>query len=173
MRVIGKTGLMIPPTARVSIVLVSPQSEEACSLLRSYFDDIISRAHERQATADEIDSAMRNSPSDDLAPPRGLFLVARQNDAAVGCVGLRLLPPSTAEVRRLFVVLAARGQGIGACLLQELESVARDHGVSRLRLDTRHDLVEALRLYLKHHYEEVPAFNDDPHVDHWFAKTLT
>lgn len=163
---------MIPPPARISIVMVSPRSAEAHSLLRSYFDDIITRANERQATADEIDSAMRNSPSDDLAPPLGVFLLARQDNAAVGCVGLKLLPPSTAEVRRLFVSLAARGQGIGSRLLRELESVARDHGVSRLRLDTRHDLEEARRLYLKHHYEEVPAFNDDPYVDHWLAKTL-
>ncbi len=86
---------------------------------------------------------MRNSPTDDLAPPLGVFLLARQNNAAVGCVGLQALPPSTAEVRRLFVSLAARGQGIGSRLLRELESVARDHGVSRLRLDTRHDLEEA------------------------------
>lgn len=164
---------MTPSKAHISVVLVSPQSEEACGLLRSYFDDIISRANGRPATADEVDSALRDSPSDDLAPPHGTFLVARHNDAAVGCVGLKLLPPSTAEVRRLFVARPARGQGIGSRLLRELESVARDHGVSRLRLDTRHDLVEARHLYLKHHYDEVPAFNDDPYVDHWLAKTLT
>jgi ribosomal protein S18 acetylase RimI-like enzyme len=41
----------------------------------------------------------------------------------------------------------------------ELEHVAREHGPSALRLDTRHDLVEARRLYAALGYEEVPAFN--------------
>ena len=43
------------------------------------------------------------------------------------------------EVTRLFVVPGARGQGLGALLLDELEDAARARGLSRLRLDTRGD----------------------------------
>jgi N-acetylglutamate synthase-like GNAT family acetyltransferase len=68
---------------------------------------------------------MRNSPSDDLSPPSGLFLVARQEGAAVGCAGLKLLPRNTAEVRRVFVTPAARGRGIGSGLLRKLERSLR------------------------------------------------
>jgi ribosomal protein S18 acetylase RimI-like enzyme len=171
--VIDETAPMVPSAAYVSILLMPPESEDARSVLRSYFDDIVSRYYGRQATADEIDSAMRDSPSDDLAPPRGLLLVARWEGAAIGCAGLRLLPSSLAEVKRVFVAPAGRGRGIASRLLRELEVAAHDHGVSRLRLDTRHDLVEARRLYARHRYEEVPAFNDDPYADHWFEKTLT
>jgi hypothetical protein len=44
--------------------------------------------------------------------------------------------------------------------------------VSVLRLDTRHDLVEARRLYATLGYQEVPAFNDGQYAEHWLAKPL-
>ncbi len=46
---------------------------------------------------------MREDPSGDLCPPTGLFLVARQAAAVVGCIGLLLLPDGLGEVRRVFV----------------------------------------------------------------------
>ncbi|MCM2423693.1 GNAT family N-acetyltransferase [Streptomyces sp. RKAG293] len=164
---------MIQSRQPVTLVPVSPESAEARGLMRAYFDDILSRAYGRRATGTEIDAVLHNAPSDDLAPPHGLFLVARQADTAVACAGLLLLPPATAEIRRVYTAPPARGQGIGALLLQELETRARELGVTRMRLDTRDDLVEARRMYARFGYEEVPAFNDDPHVDHWLAKTLS
>jgi N-acetylglutamate synthase-like GNAT family acetyltransferase len=79
---------------------------------------------------------MREEPSDDLALPRGLFLVARAEGAVFGCAGLRLLPGRIGEVTRVFVVPAARRRGLGARLLDGLEDHARRHGVTTLRLDT-------------------------------------
>ncbi|MCZ4121917.1 GNAT family N-acetyltransferase [Streptomyces sp. H39-S7] len=163
---------MISSRKPVALVPVSPRSAEARDLMRAYFDDILSRAYGRPATGSEIDTVLRNAPSADLAPPHGLFLVARQDDVAVACAGLLLLPPATAEIRRVYTAPTARGQGIGALLLRELETRARDLGVTRMRLDTRDDLVEARRMYSRLGYKDVPAFNDDPHVDHWLAKTL-
>jgi hypothetical protein len=40
------------------------------------------------------------------------------------------------------------------------------------RLDTRHDLVEARRLYATHGYVEIPPYSDNPYADHWFDKRL-
>jgi hypothetical protein len=50
----------------------------------------------------EVAAAMREEPSDDLALPRGLFLVAREEGAVLGCAGLRLLPGRIGEVTRVF-----------------------------------------------------------------------
>lgn len=163
---------MIQSSHAVTVAAVSPEGAQASGLIREYFEDILSRAHGRRATDAEIDTALDNAPDDGLAPPHGVFLVARQGEAAVACAGMLLLPPDTAEVRRVYTAPAARGQGIGSLLLHELEARARELGVTRMRLDTRDDLVEARRMYSRHGYEEVPAFNDDPHVDHWLAKSL-
>ena len=156
----------------VTISVASPDAENGRRVLRAYFADLVSRYHQRPATDEEIDAALAEEPSDDLALPRGLFLLAYREQEVIGCGGLRLLPAGLGEVTRLFVVPGARGQGLGALLLDELESAARAHGLSRVRLDTRGDLVEARRLYARHGYAEVPPFSAGPYSEHWFAKSL-
>ena len=150
-----------------------PAADEGRRALRAYFDDVASRYYGRPATEDEIAAAMRDDPSDDLAPPHGLLLVAHGNGDVLGCAGLRLLPGRLGEVTRVFVVPAARGRGLGSRLLNCLEEHARRHRVSTLRLDTRRDLIEARRLYARHGYREVPPFSHGPYADHWFEKTLS
>jgi ribosomal protein S18 acetylase RimI-like enzyme len=157
----------------LAIAVTSPAAEEARRVLRAYFDDVASRYYGRPATADEIAAAMSEDPSDDLAPPRGLLLVAQERGDVLGCAGLRLLPGHAAEVTRVFVVPAARRRGLASRLLDCLEEHARRHQVSVLRLDTRRDLIEARRLYARHGYREVAPFSSGPHADHWFEKALS
>jgi GNAT superfamily N-acetyltransferase len=157
----------------LAVTVTSPAAEEGRRILRAYFDDVASRYYGRPATADEIAAAMTEEPSDDLAPPRGLLLVAQEKGGVLGCAGLRLLPGHAAEVTRVFVVPAARRRGLGSRLLDCLEEHARRRGVSALRLDTRRDLIEARRLYNRHGYREVAPFSSGPYADHWFEKTLS
>ncbi len=158
----------------LAIAVTPPAAREARWLLRAYFDDVASRYYGRPATADEIDAAMSEEPSDDLAPPCGLLLVATEKGRdPLGCAGLRLLPGHAAEVTRVFVVPAARRRGLGLRLLDCLEEHARRHQVAVLRLDTRRDLIEAQRLYTRHGYREVAPFSSGPYADHWFEKTLS
>ncbi len=135
-------------------------------------DDVVSRYYGRQATAEEIDTGIREAPSDDLIPPHGLFLVAQQHRTDLGCVGLRFLPDRIGEVTRLFVTPAARGSGLGSRLMTDLETLAAEHGLVTLRLDTREDLVEARHLYARLDYLEMDPFNDGPYADHWLQKDL-
>jgi GNAT superfamily N-acetyltransferase len=115
---------------------------------------------------------MAAEPSADLCPPHGLFLLARRDDAVIGCAGLRLLPARTGEITRVFVVPGARRHGVGRQLLDAVEDAARQHAVSRLRLDTRSDLAEARELYIANGYQEVASFNDGRFADHWYGKIL-
>jgi ribosomal protein S18 acetylase RimI-like enzyme len=157
---------------QITVSPVRPDSRLGAVALRSNFDDIVSRYHGRAATAEEIDGAMHESPSDDLAAPCGLLLVAHQGDAVLGCGGLRLLPSGIGELTRLHVAVKARRRGLASRLLRELGQAARAHRLSSLRLDTRHDLTEARRLYARHGYREVAPFNHGVYAEHWFAKPL-
>ncbi|MEV4626750.1 GNAT family N-acetyltransferase [Micromonospora sp. NPDC049523] len=156
----------------ISIDLVRPDSDIGSGILRDYYDDIVSRYHGRPATPAELDAVLLDEPSDDLVPPHGFFWLATDGTTPVGCAGLRLLPDGLGEVTRVFVAGSARGRGIASRLLTGLEQAARSRGLSRLRLDTRHDLVEARGLYARHGYVEVEPFNDSPYAEHWFAKPL-
>ena len=159
-------------TQNVTVTAARPGSPEGRAVLTAYFRDIVGRAYGRAATRDEVEAAMREDPSDDLRPPGGLLLIARQDGAVVGCVGLRLVSAELGEVMRVYVEPAARGRGIGAALMRAVEGEARSRALTRLRLDTRSDLAEARRLYPRNGYREVPPFNDGRWADHWYEKPL-
>ncbi|GAA3765156.1 GNAT family N-acetyltransferase [Plantactinospora mayteni] len=144
----------------------------ASALLRDYYTEIVSRYHRRPADDTEIDQVLADEPSDDLTPPTGLFLVGWYAGGPAGCVGVRLGALPYAEVTRVFVRPGARRRGGGARLLAAVEEAAAAHGATTMRLDTRHDLVEARALYARHGYREVPAYSTDPYADHWFEKRL-
>jgi len=83
------------------------------------------------------------------APPRGDLLLA--HDAAgrpLGCVGLRPIPPDgCCEMKRLYLLPAARGLGLGKALTEAVIQTARALGYAELRLDTLPSMTTALRLY--------------------------
>jgi ribosomal protein S18 acetylase RimI-like enzyme len=165
-------GVLRPGAADVTVTPAMPGSAEGRAVLTAYFRDIVSRARGREATPGEVDAAMSEEPSDDLRPPGGLLLVARQGQAVVGCAGLRLLPDGLGEVTRVFVQPVARGRGVGSQLMHAVEDAARDCAVTRLRLDTRSDLTEARRLYTRFGYQEVAPFSDERYANLWFAKAI-
>lgn len=148
--------------------VVTPEPVEATSLLRDYFTDVASRYYGRPATEAEVDAALAEDPSDDLAR----FLVGRRDGAPGGCVGLRLIGPGVAELTRMFVRPSARRTHGGHALLAAAEDAALDLGAHTMRLDTRHDLTEARALYAAHGYAEIPAYSHGPYADHWYEKRL-
>ena len=89
---------------------------------------------------------------------QGAFFVARLDGVGVGCAAIRLLSRSTGEVKRMFVEPATRGRGVGRALLVALEAWARDAGVERLVLETGPHQPEAIGLYLRTGFVEIPCF---------------
>ena len=139
-------------------------SPDGAALLRAYFAEVVDRYWGRPMPAFEVDRAMEEEPSAGLAA----FFVARFDGTAAGCAGLW---PS-GELTRVFVAPEYRRRGGGRVLLDAIEDAARALGMRRVRLDTRHDLVEARSLYLACGYSEVPAFSAGPYAEHWFEKEL-
>ncbi|MEU2615379.1 GNAT family N-acetyltransferase [Micromonospora sp. NPDC007271] len=153
-----------------TICLSPPRAPEAATLLREYMAEMVRRWHGRPERPAEVTEALAEMPSDDLAPPTGLLLLARHDGHLAGCAGLRWRP-GWAELTRVYVRPAYRGTGGGAAL-DAVEAYARAAGADRIRLDTRADLVEARALYARHGYVEIPAFNEGPYAQHWFEKLL-
>ena len=72
-----------------------------------------------------------------------LFLL----DDAAGCVGVRLLDPHTAEMKRLYVRGTHRGRGLGRALAEAAIAAAREAACQRIVLDTLPKMKEAQALY--------------------------
>lgn len=83
------------------------------------------------------------------ARPQGIILLARLNDQPIGCGMTHAIDPQTAEIKRVFVTEAARGQGIAAQVCTALMDQARADGFTRMVLDTSKSLTGAQRLYTK------------------------
>lgn len=115
---------------------------------------------------------MVDEPSDDLAGDSGRFVVAYAEESVVGCGGARFISDDIAELTRVFVDPMVRRGGVGASLIGYVENIVRESGRSRIRLDTRADLVEARRLYSRLGYVDVPAFNSEPYAQVWLEKLL-
>jgi GNAT superfamily N-acetyltransferase len=98
------------------------------------------------------------------APPRGRLLIARLGDKAFGCIALRPMPgdDSTCEMKRLFIRRAFRGIGLGRRLVECLLEEARSAGYRTMRLDTLASMTDALALYRRLGFREIPAYYASP-----------
>jgi GNAT superfamily N-acetyltransferase len=94
----------------------------------------------------------------EFAPPQGIFVIARDAGQPVACGGVRLVDSYVGELKRMYVVPAARRRGIARALLDHLEQEARQLGAMRLRLETGLHQPEAIALYASAGYEDVEPF---------------
>ncbi len=117
----------------------------------------------RAAQRTELDARYGNEDHEPGAAPTAadvaVFVVARDGDGrALGCGGLRLLEPGLAEIKRMYVVPAARGTGVAVGVLRALEVRARAAEVRRLVLETGTLQPEAIRFYAREGYERIDNF---------------
>jgi ribosomal protein S18 acetylase RimI-like enzyme len=146
---------------------------DAVTIMREYMDEVASRYYGRPITEAELTRYVTEEPGTDLVTPTGAFLLGRRDGKAAGCAGTRVVAPGISELTKVFVKPEHRGSGIAPRLVAAAEDAARRLGSSLMRLDTRHDLVEARALYAKIGYDEVEPFNDGQFAEHWFAKPLS
>ncbi|UCR88034.1 GNAT family N-acetyltransferase [Mycetocola spongiae] len=161
-----------PGVDDLHVVPTDPSCPAATEILHEYFTDIITRWDATTATPAFIAEVMAGAPSDNLIGESGIFVIAYRGDEPVGCGGMRYLDSELGELTRIYTRSCARGLGVAARVIGELELRARASGRARLRLDTREDLVEAQRLYARLGFTPIARFNDDPFSHRWFGKEL-
>ncbi|MFK4105690.1 GNAT family N-acetyltransferase [Streptomyces sp. NPDC019531] len=103
---------------------------------------------------------------EDFEPPNGLYLIAYdETDAPVATGGWRAQDTNAegnldgdAELKRMYVVDAARGRGLARRILAALEDDARTAGRTRMVLETGTKQPEAIALYTSSGYEPCVKF---------------
>ena len=94
-----------------------------------------------------------------------VLLVRDDDGTAIGCGALRDLGDGVAEVKRMYVIPAARGRGVSRAVLRGLEDAARARGWTTLRLETGPRQPEAVGLYTGSGYRPIGPFGpyrEDP-----------
>jgi GNAT superfamily N-acetyltransferase len=92
-------------------------------------------------------------------------VVAYRGEQAVGCGAIKPLEENEMEVKRMFVPLELRGQGIASQVLSELERWASELGAQACCLETGLRQPEAIALYEKSGYERIPNYGQYAGVD--------
>src|SRR3954447_5864768 len=151
--------------AEADVRAVAASDPTAAALLNAYATEIHENGVARPPDRVETIAA-------EYEQPHGTFLVVYEGDKPVACGGVRGLGEGTAEVKRMYVVPEARGNGVGKDLLRRLEEEARRLGYKRLRLDTAASLTTAQALYRAAGYAEIDDYNGNPAASHWFEKEL-
>jgi putative acetyltransferase len=79
--------------------------------------------------------------------PRGAIWLALGQTQVAGCAALRPVDDHTAEIKRVFVRAASRGQGVARRLLTQIINDARAVGYHTLTLETLPAMHAAQMLY--------------------------
>jgi DNA-binding MarR family transcriptional regulator/GNAT superfamily N-acetyltransferase len=153
--------------AAVQIKPMDPTHPDAVRCIDAYFAEL-----DRRSESGFDPAAGISAEPQELRPPAGLLLLAYLHAEPVGCGALKNHDHAPSEVKRMWVADSVRGLGIGRRLLAELEARAAAAGAGAVRLETNRNLAEAIAMYRKAGYVEVPAFNDEPFAHHWFEKDL-
>ena len=85
-------------------------------------------------------------------------VVAYEGDIPVGCGALKEYSTDTMEVKRMFVRIDKRGNGIASGILRELETWSKELGYIKCVLETGKKQPEAIRLYEKNQYAIIPNY---------------
>jgi putative acetyltransferase len=141
-------------------VVISAERDPHLPIVRALFAEY--------AAMPEVDGCLRTMDRElaslpgEYASPEGRLLLALADDSAAGCVGLRKFAPGQAEMKRLYVRPAFRGRRIGHLLTEAILAEARHAGYREMLLDTLPVLAEAVALYRRFGFREIPPYMKDP-----------
>jgi putative acetyltransferase len=93
----------------------------------------------------------------------GAFLVLVDNGKIVGSGALRQMEAGVGEIKRLWLMPAYHGQGLGYRMMMELLTLAREKGYTKVRLQTSPAYQKrAYVFYRQLGFYEIPRYGGDP-----------
>ena len=100
---------------------------------------------------------------------KGYFgMIQNQEGKMVGTFGLFPLSETAAEIRKMYLLPEARGNGIGKWMVNFLIEKAKELNFKKVELETASVLKEAIGLYKKVGFQEATASNASPRCDRAF-----
>lgn len=101
-------------------------------------------------------------------------IVAYSNNIPVGCGAIKIYDSNIMEVKRMFVLKEQRGKNIAGTILRNLEQWAKELSYNKCVLETGDKMPEAIGLYRKNGYKQIPNYGQYENVESslCFEKTL-
>jgi putative acetyltransferase len=103
----------------------------------------------------------------------GMFdVIEDENGKLVGTYGLYYLDANTCELRKMYLVPAARGQGLGKYVLRKAVARAKEMGFKEMVLETSSKLVAAIQLYRQFGFQPIQIKHVTPRADQSYGMKL-
>lgn len=138
-------------------VIRAVDTEQDVRSLRELLRDYVTSWHESEQDWPPEDRELVAQAPQGFTPPRGGAWVALEEQEPVGCVLLKRLDDSRAEILKLFVRQIARQRGLGQQLMMTALDYACRIGCSEAVLSVAHDRAAARALYRRMGFVEFDA----------------
>ncbi|HWV28595.1 MAG TPA: GNAT family N-acetyltransferase, partial [Dyadobacter sp.] len=89
-------------------------------------------------------------------------ILAYENDAVVACGCFKQFDAHRIELKRMFVKPGFRGKGIASLMVDELERWGKELSYGTMILETGKGQPDAIALYRKLGYTDIPPFGEFP-----------
>lgn len=101
-------------------------------------------------------------------------VLAVSNGEAVACGAIKEFDPDTAEIKRMYTKPLFRSKGLASIVLRELEKWCSELGYLSCILETGKRQPDAIRLYQKNGYQQIPNYGQYAGVENsvCFSKAL-
>ncbi|PWK87686.1 GNAT family N-acetyltransferase [Fulvimonas soli] len=138
------------PAPRLTFAVDDPGAPDVLPLLRE-LDGYLARLHPAGTLQPVALEALRRANVS--------VITARVDGRPVAC-GACVDEGDYVEIKRMYVLPACRGLGLGRQLLDAMEDHVRRHGGRLVRLETGTAQAEALELYERAGYRRCPPFGE-------------
>ena len=92
-------------------------------------------------------------------------VVFYENEIAIGCGAIKEYEEDVMEIKRIFVRLEKRGNGIASIILKELENWTKQLGFKKCILETGTKQPEAISLYKKNNFVIIKNYGQYAEVE--------
>jgi putative acetyltransferase len=150
-----------PARSEHTALIVSATSPELVEVVRELFVEYADSLGVDLCFQD-FEAELAGLPGD-YAPPHGTLLIALDGENPLGCVAVRPIERlEVAEMKRLYVRPADRGQGLGRRLAEGAIAFARNARYESVRLDTLPEMISAIALYESLGFRDTDAYRFNP-----------
>jgi len=118
-----------------------------------------------------IDDELHNFP-EKYKEPDGSFIVAKDGNTIIGCVGIRKLEENICEMKRLFVNDHYKGLGIGRELVEKIIEEAKIKNYKKMRLDTLSTMEAALKMYYNNDFYNIKPYYNNPNTNAQYLEKI-
>lgn len=110
------------------------------------------------------DEEVLGKPEKYIINPGGNIFFVRENGKIIGTVALMKISEGVFELTKMAVVPAAQGKNVGQKLMQHTLDFARNSGWSKLIIYSNRKLENAIHIYKKFGFTEIPIGENNPYA---------